>query len=236
MSLGWLTESTLIPQKPVPLKVGNRAMAGLLAVTGRLEQEHKIRSGMPGEVCRIKKSRPLEDPGNAGLEKRRKKDDEAREGGTLRASAAKLEEKAKLYQQYQDGGVTPHKRKSPFAPLVDFRKKAGMADVDDESSDEETRPRAAIPPPEAFGGVPAPQPESTPGVCIPPPGVFPGLKEPVTKRESQIQFKREEPKVEVKGERSWDQGPSRRDVLRTRLELLRERKKAGLSGAPISGI
>mmetsp|Transcript_41960 Transcript_41960/g.110534 ORF Transcript_41960/g.110534 Transcript_41960/m.110534 type:complete len:236 (-) Transcript_41960:81-788(-) len=234
MSLGWLTESTLIPQKPVPLKVGNRAMAGLLAVTGRLEQEHKIRSGMPGEVCRVKKSRPLEDPGNAGMEKRRKKDEEAREGGTLRASAAKLEEKAKLYEQYKDGGVTPHKRKSPFAPLVDFRKKAGMASADDdESSDEGTKPRAAIPPPEAFGGVPAPPPETTPGVCIPPPGVFPGLKEPRTRREPQ--FKKEEPKVEVKEERTWDQGPTRRDVLRTRLELLRERKKAGLSGAPISG-
>lgn len=166
MSLGWLTESSLIPKEPKPITgVGTASLLSLQAAVYEREQR--------GPLASIKRRRAeAENAKNEGVEARMAKDTQQRAGdqATPEIVTAKLREKALKYEAMMNGRL----KGSEGEPLVDFSKKRaeGLLDqVMDEmvledlesmlkQEDEETvlasrmaaGSRVAIAPPESLGG------------------------------------------------------------------------------------
>mmetsp|Transcript_28534 Transcript_28534/g.46650 ORF Transcript_28534/g.46650 Transcript_28534/m.46650 type:complete len:282 (-) Transcript_28534:10-855(-) len=111
MSLGWLTESSLIPKDPKPIQgVGRASLIGLQAAVYDREQR--------GPALTAKRRRKLaEAVKNEGVDSRGAKDERecAAAEVTLELSSAKLKEKARRYEAMMAGKEAPCKDL-----LVDF--------------------------------------------------------------------------------------------------------------------
>lgn len=112
MSLGWLTESSLIPKDPKPIKgVGESSFVNLQAAV-----QHRERQGPPATAKRRRLAQ--EAATNAGVDARRAKDerDQLEGDAALVVSSAKLREKARRYEELASGCAAAPKEDS----LVDF--------------------------------------------------------------------------------------------------------------------
>lgn len=153
MSLGWLTESSLIPKEPKPIQgVGRASLIGLQAAVFDREQR--------GPALTAKRRRKLaEAVRNDGIEARQAKDERESAAGevTLELSSAKLREKAQRYEAMVAG-----KEAANQDLLVDFAGKQGeltesgelpevaamlAAEEDQDEKVPASVPRIAIPPP-----------------------------------------------------------------------------------------
>jgi hypothetical protein len=143
MSLGFLTESALVPSKAKPIKVDSKSLVDLKAIVFRKEQER--RNQEDGKNLRYKrgvrvrhekaskKGRKYDDDSNAGIEKRRQRDEDEDallgedERSKKKRSRQILIEKAKLYDQLARGervlGPNDH-------TLIDFKQKEFHKDHD----------------------------------------------------------------------------------------------------------
>ncbi|OQR90206.1 hypothetical protein ACHHYP_05713 [Achlya hypogyna] len=131
MSLGFLTESALVPSKAKAIKIDSKSLVDLKALVFR-EQERK-KADIDALGLRSKRGARAKESGkkesNAGIEKRRQRDEEAEEllGDDERAkkkrSRAALIEKAKLYDQIARG-----ERPASGAHLINFDEKTAHRD------------------------------------------------------------------------------------------------------------
>jgi len=118
MSLGFLTESALVPSKAKPIKVNSKSLVDLKAIVYVQEQEKKKREearglssfrSKRGAQSKRKKQRKDEEK-NKGIEKRQWKDEEEDVLNDDERSKKKrykqvLIEKAKLYDELAKGGA-----------------------------------------------------------------------------------------------------------------------------------
>eukprot|EP00408_Alexandrium_pacificum_P039217 CAMPEP_0171279548 /NCGR_PEP_ID=MMETSP0790-20130122/65442_1 /TAXON_ID=2925 /ORGANISM="Alexandrium catenella, Strain OF101" /LENGTH=144 /DNA_ID=CAMNT_0011748741 /DNA_START=20 /DNA_END=451 /DNA_ORIENTATION=+ len=143
MSLGWLTESSLIPREPKPIEgVGTASLLNLQAAVYDRERR--------GPFASTKRRRRAEEAKakNAGVEERNAKDEQnVEEGGvSLARVAARLAEKALKYEALA-GGRAGHDGEA----LVDFERKrweanevgAGIPPPEEEGPNEEERAELA---------------------------------------------------------------------------------------------
>ncbi|XP_954865.1 uncharacterized protein TA05460 [Theileria annulata] len=115
MSYGWLTESTLGPKKPKEISVPKGSIASLNNIIKR----HIQKDIEKHEQKRKHKKTDLFELSNPGVELRNKID---RKESTInrRDRRKRMEQKAKLYKQMNEGKVDPGEN-SEF--LVDFKRK-----------------------------------------------------------------------------------------------------------------
>lgn len=129
MSLGWLTESALIPKEPKPITgVSSSSLLSLQAIVYERESRGQLPSAKKRRLAAEKAAR------NEGVEARMAKDEQAAIAQTPEGAKAKLKEKARLYDEIKAG------RAKSKGALVDFaRKRAenGEEPVPGEEDDEE---------------------------------------------------------------------------------------------------
>ncbi|OQR98832.1 hypothetical protein THRCLA_21868 [Thraustotheca clavata] len=111
MSLGFLTESALVPSKAKPIKVDSKSLVDLKAIVFHEQERKKATSESTGlrykRGARSKASSTKNDV-NAGIEKRRQRDEEDKllgddEKAKKKRSRHMLIEKAKIYDQMARG-------------------------------------------------------------------------------------------------------------------------------------
>jgi hypothetical protein len=164
MSLGWLTESALIPKEPKVIEgIGRASLLGLQAAVYEREQR--------GPATSLKRRRrALEMVRNEGVEARDAKDafESSKGEPTLELSSKRLIQKAQRYEAIVAGQEVARKEL-----LVDFAvKEGGQAVIEEEEEDEQpnhcgvaipppcdlidggssTRGKTEIPPPPCLGG------------------------------------------------------------------------------------
>ncbi|DBA01345.1 TPA: hypothetical protein N0F65_001584 [Lagenidium giganteum] len=151
MSLGFLTESALLPSKAKPIKVDSKSVLDLKAIVFRKEQEREVRNqklqravdddecddgGRLGKYARLRGSKRRktckdDDRENAGVEKRRQKDLAERElsvenddddAALQKKSREMLRRKAQLYEDMLHGRVQSQSAQVSEC-LVDFTQK-----------------------------------------------------------------------------------------------------------------
>ncbi|RYH23715.1 hypothetical protein EON65_17485, partial [archaeon] len=129
MSLGWQTESAILPGKVRPIKVGDKSILSLKALMHEKEQQKLAKSGASSSSFNPKKNKSkLTDTlanKNESKAKRQARDEEAE--AELRAQTA-LAAKAKLYEDIMAGKVRT------ASSLIDFRSKQKQTDKDSTAS------------------------------------------------------------------------------------------------------
>lgn len=154
MSLGWQTESTLIPREPKPiLGVSTTSLLRLQAVVYDREERGSLPSVKRRRAVAEAKAR------NAGVEARNAKDElkSSEADPSAELIAARLQEKAKRYDAMVAG------RESPCGEgLVDFARKRGWSTAEEVDETEQDGIGAAVPPPAclSLGGSNAATPSS----------------------------------------------------------------------------
>jgi hypothetical protein len=120
MSLGWQTESALLPSKAKPIAVGDRSILSLKALLYQKEQQRSLKSSNTDIDTQPSKHRNKEKDNNAlQIGKKRKEISKPRDEEEEREEKARqaLEAKARLYEEIEAG------KASGAAALVDFKTK-----------------------------------------------------------------------------------------------------------------
>lgn len=138
MSLGFLTESTLLPSKPKSIKIDSKSIVDLKAIVYEKEHERDVKNALTQNRKRRRGSRStlssasrISIPSNHGIQERIEKDQMA-DSTSLNSdrqkkmkSRACLEQKAALYDQLAraNNSASGHVENEDEACLVDFEQK-----------------------------------------------------------------------------------------------------------------
>jgi hypothetical protein len=230
MSLGWLTESALIPKDAKPIEgVGKSSLLALQAAVYDREQ----RGPQPSLKRRRKAAEATK---NEGVEARNAQDAREAASGeiTLELSSRKLIEKAMKYEAITSGKLAPCKEL-----LVDFAGKEGVqCELPEE---EEVRPAfggAAIPPPGCLRSASSstlPVPDrsldatdasAAPSMSEPHPalGIRQAFEKPLTSEEDRMHADRLHASTEHYRETVGEERRQARGAVRDRLAALRAKK------------
>lgn len=122
MSLGWQTESALLPSKSTPISVSNSSMVNLKAVVAGEERRVSNHAKVPGRFRHVKSKgdQPVTSLKNRGVNERNEKDVLEENAVELRRKAV-LEAKSKVYDEVQKGTVS---NELANGGLVDFKNKS----------------------------------------------------------------------------------------------------------------
>ena len=154
MSLGWNTESALLPKKAKPISVGNKSLLALKAVVYEKEQQQQqqqqlkhdglnssssMRSQRGGHMPNKKKD--VFGRSNKGIEARAAKEDPLKIAKSDKIYAA-LKAKSELYDQLQSNASLSKSGTNAF--LVDFSSKSTVDEVASSSSSSSSSTHSAI--------------------------------------------------------------------------------------------
>lgn len=128
MSLGWQSESAILPSKSKSIQVDSKSMVGLKALVYGGEQQQRLkddnniqkRRTVGGGTSLKKKSIDLFEKSNKGVEKRNSHDDRKIELAKNDKIYAALKAKSDLYDQLACGSIP----KANDAFLINFREKS----------------------------------------------------------------------------------------------------------------
>lgn len=131
MSLGWQTESALLPNKSKPINISGSSLLSLKAIVS--QHENKLSKNQSSSDAKYisKKKRPVDDPlggSNKGVEKRQQKDDIFQQSKDNKYSNIlvenKLKAKARIYDDISKGLIPISKTDSI---LVNFEEKQPLS-------------------------------------------------------------------------------------------------------------
>lgn len=153
MSLGWLTESALIPNKPKEIQVSKSSLSSLQAIVFEKDREKKERIAATNSTVRRPTKLPksykeqLMEVKNDGIEARRRRDDESKvpsEEASYAESFSKLQQKARQYEAMSRGEVIDDIDGQAFGGgkkhprlNVNFKKKRSFEEISEWDDDDE---------------------------------------------------------------------------------------------------